>query len=286
MSHKFFLYSFILFLFAFAFSFFAMEKVLVASQAPTIVSPKALTPQPTQELPFKTYTAPVLPQKSEYTIVMVGDSMTYALGPHGDKFYEYVNEKYKPSKKGIVIENYAAGSTSILSIHKAMTTKTTYWEWTFEPLLSRKFDLILIESFGYNPLSQFSLDVGLKWQKETLDKTMKTLIKTHPEARIVFVATIAPSKAKYALPVNPSTTLEERTAMVNERETFIKSHIAYAKEHNIPVINIYEKSLTPAGDGNLAYINPTDYIHPSAVGVEFISQQLTDFIYNNEIIPH
>lgn len=212
--------------------------------------------------------------------------MTHALGPHGGSFYEFINDKYKPHKKGILIDNYATGSTSILTIHKAMTTKTTYWDSTFEPLLSRTFDLILIESFGYNPLSQLPLEEGLKKQNEILDETMKTLIKTHPQSRIVFVATIAPNASKFSLPVSPHTTLDERKALVAEREAYIKNHIQYAKDHNIPMINIYEKSFTFLGDGNLEYINPDDYIHPSAVGVDFIGQEITNYIYDNQIIPH
>lgn len=244
------------------------------------------TPEPTIDETFQTYIAPDLPKKSEYTIVMVGDSMTHALGPHGGEFNEYINEKYKSHKIGILIDNYASGSTNILSIDKAMTTKTTYWDSTFEPLLSRKFDLILIESFGYNPLSQFPIAEGLKKHDETLDETLTNLIKTHPEARIAFVATIAPNKAKYSQTVNPETTSEDRKKLAEERESYIKNHIQYAKDHNIPIINIYEKSFTPAGDGNLEYINPDDYIHPSAVGVEFIGRELSNAIYDNQIIPH
>lgn len=286
MARKLFFIGFIILLITISVSFVTMNRTLVASHSPKIVSPQALTPHPTITQPFRSYTAPHLSQKKEYTIVMVGDSMTHALGPHGGTFNEFINEKYKPHGKGIVIDNYAVGSTNILSIHKAMTTKTTYWDSTFEPLLSRKFDLILVESFGYNPLSQFSLDIGLKWHNKTLDKMMKDIIATNPEARIVFVATIAPNKSKFALPVDTDTTLAERTAMVEEREAFIKNHITYAKEHTIPVINIYEKSLTQSGDGKLAYINPHDYIHPSAVGVDFIGQELAKYIYDNNIIPH
>ena len=250
------------------------------------LSTATVTPEPTVEPPFTTYKAPDLPQKDAYVIVMVGDSMTHALGPHGGTFSEFMNQKYKPHGKGIVIDNYANPSTSILTINKAMNTKTTYWDATFEPLLAREFDLILIESFGYNPMSQFSLDVGLKRQKEILDETMKNLQKAQPEARVMFVATIAPNKYKYALPVDPDTTLEDRTGVVNERMTYIKNHIDYAKEHNIPIVNIFEKSLNAEGDGDLKYINPHDYVHPSALGVDFIGQEITDYIYENQIIPH
>src|SRR4051812_45977919 len=183
--------SFVILILIGAVYFLHARNFLIASNSGKIVSPRAITPQPSGDEPFRYYVAPKLPKKSEYTIVMVGDSMTYALGPHGGTFNEFINDKYKPQKIGIVVDNYAAGSTNVLSLPKAMTTKTTYWDSTFAPLLSRKFDLILIESFGYNPLSQFPRAEGLKKDDEMLDQTMKTLIKTHPEARVAFVATIA-----------------------------------------------------------------------------------------------
>ena len=243
------------------------------------------TPTIKQDEPFRSYTPPKIEKKNEYTIVMIGDSMTHALGPHGGTFNEKVNALYKESNHGILIDNYALGSTNILSLDKAMNTKTTYWDATFEPLLSRQFDLILIESFGYNPLSQFGIENGIKRQNEELTKLMQTLIKTHPKSAIVFVATISPNKTNYSRIVNPNTPASERAEQAEERIAYIKNHIEYAKTHNVPVVNIYEKSLTAEGDGKLEYINPDDYIHPSAAGVDFIGQELANFIYDNQILP-
>jgi lysophospholipase L1-like esterase len=114
---------------------------------------------------------------------------------------------------------------------------------------------------------------------------METLIKKHPKSAIVFVATIAPNKANYGKIANPNDPLVARAQQVEERTAYIKNHIDYAKKHNIPLINIYEKSLTPEGDGNLEYINPFDYIHPSAVGIELIADELANFIYESQIFP-
>lgn len=242
-------------------------------------------PKPTIEGPFRSYTAPNIEKKREYSIVMIGDSMTHALGPHGGPFYEKINELYKPHNHGVVIDNYASGSTNILTLDKAMNTRTTFAEYTFEPLLSRQFDLILVESFGYNPLSQFGVEEGIKKQNIELDKLMKKLTATHPKSAIVFVTTIAPNKANYGRIANPNDTSDGRAKQVEERITYIKNHIEYAKGHNIPVVNIFEKSLTSTGDGNLEYINPDDYIHPSAVGIKFIGNELANFIFDNKIFP-
>lgn len=244
------------------------------------------SPTPT-EGPFGTYTPPHIPKKDVYSIVMVGDSMTEALGPYGSKLNDSLNKVYgsTPGNQRIVIDNYAKGSTNLLGLQDAMQQKTPVGDKVLDPLLGRKFDLILIESFGYNPLSQLGIEGGLKKQTETLDTLMKLLIKTHPDSVIVFVATIAPNKATYAREVSPGKTIAQRTAEAEERMEYIQNHIAFAKAHNIPLIDIYNKSLKPNGDGDLKYINPNDHIHPSFAGIDFISSEISNFIFDNQILP-
>jgi lysophospholipase L1-like esterase len=242
---------------------------------------------PKKDEPFGTYTLPKIPKKDVYTIFMVGDSMTEALGPHGGKLNEFINTLYQstPGHQRIVIDNYAKGSTNILGLHDAMTQKTISGDAVLAPLLSRPFDLILIESFGYNPLSELGLPGGLKKQTQTLDTLMKILTTTHPHSAIIFVATIAPNKETYAQEESPGNTLAEREAQAQERMEYIKNHIVYAKSHNIPLIDIYNKSLTPSGDGDLSNINPDNHIHPSFKGIDFISQEIANFIYENQTLP-
>ena len=114
---------------------------------------------------------------------------------------------------------------------------------------------------------------------------MKTIITTHPHSAIVFVATIAPNKENYAKKILLNIPVADRIKQAEERMAYIKNHISYAKSHNIPIINIYEKSLNDQGDGNLKYINPDDYIHPSFEGVDFIGHEIANFIYTNQILP-
>lgn len=236
---------------------------------------------------FTTYTAPTIEKKQTYTIVMIGDSMTAALGPHGGGLSDYMNSLYKKSPQDpqrIIIDNYAK-SSNILAVNDQLNWKTTINEYTFGPLLSENFDLILVESYGYNPLSQFGQEEGIKKQNEALDSLMKTLITTHPHAAIAFVATIAPNIANYAKATQPNYSAKDRATLAEERIAYLKNHIEYAKNHNIPLINIYQDSLTANGDGDMKYINPTDDIHPSFAGVDFIDHEIGDYIYNNKILP-
>lgn len=252
-----------------------------------IITGNSPTPTPKKDEPFGMYTLPSIPKKDVYIIFMVGDSMTEALGPHGGKLNEFINTLYQstPGHQRVVIDNYAKGATNILGLQDVMDAKLVVGGAVLDPLLSRRFDLILVESFGYNPPSELGLEGGLKKQTQTLDTLMKKLTTTHPHSAIIFVATIAPHKATYAQEESPGKTITEREAAAEERMEYIRNHIAYAKAHNIPLIDIYNKSLTPNGDGDPVNVNPNDHIHPSFVGRDFISQEIANFIYENQILP-
>lgn len=269
---------------AFTLSIYFLVKPKTQSQNSTNRLQALSTPSPTPFV-FRSYTAPKLEKKSAYTIFMIGDSMTLALGPHGGTLNQFINELFKKDNIFVLIDNYAKGSTNILSVNDELEQKTTYWDSTFEPLLSRNFDLILIESFGYNPLSSFGPDEGIKKQTQALGELMQTLITTHPNSAIVFVATIAPNKENYAKKVILNIPTEDRIKQAEERMAYIKNHINYAKSHNIPIIDVYDKSLSAQGDGELKYINPDDYIHPSFEGVNFIGHEIANYIYDNQILP-
>lgn len=234
---------------------------------------------------FESYTAPTIDKKDMYTIVMIGDSMTHALGPHGGTMNSFINDLYKNTGSHILINNYAQGAKNILQAEEQLTKETKYAEFTFPPLLSSDFDLILIESFGYNPLSHLGIEAGLIKQTETLDLLMTKIIGEKPNARVVFVASIAPNRENYALNVSKEIRVEERIKQAEERMTYIENHIEYARLHNIPVVNIYQKSQDETGSGNLKYINPTDFIHPSHEGIDFIGREIAAFVFYNNILP-
>ncbi len=215
--------------------------------------------------------------KDAYTIIMVGDSMTESLGPNSDKLREYLKINYPTKIFGIY--NLAKGSTSILSLQEILDK---------DVIKSREFEVILIESFGYNPLSDLSLEAGLKKQTETLDKAVNSIrnVKTNSEVNsiIVFVATIAPNREKYgqgAVDLSP----EKRAEWADERTAYIKNHMEYARENNIPLINVYDKSLNKEGTGDLEYIEGGTFIHPSKKGIELISKEIADFLLNSKILP-
>lgn len=215
--------------------------------------------------------------KTTPTIVFIGDSLTEYLG-NFDELRGYLKHYY-PDKKFLLL-NYGFSSTNILSVPERLTNESTHSGRTFQAINDILFDFVLIESFGHNPLSGYPLEEGLKLQTEALDKTIATITQKHPKSSIIFVATIAPYKERYGEGVVNLTT-EERRKWAEERSSYIENHIRYAKSHNIPLINIYQKSLDKNGSGNIDYVNSNDFIHPSPTGVYFISEEIAKFLYQN-----
>lgn len=227
------------------------------------------------------YIFPKIEKSDSYTIFLVGDSMTAALGPFGDEIKKNL-KKYYPHKE-FNVQNYSLGSSNILTVEKRFNQMDNYQGHTFRPIFEERYDLIIVESFGNNPLSDFPLEEGLKKQNEALDKLVKTSLNKKPNAGIIFLATIAPLKNRYGEGI-VNLLPEQRQKWVGERIAYIKNHIKYAKAHNIPLINAYEKSQKD-GDGNIDYINTNDFIHPSPTGIQFLGQEIADYIYRNKLLP-
>lgn len=213
--------------------------------------------------------------KDSYSIVLVGDSMTDYLGS-GVEIQKYLKNYY--SNKKIEIHNFSVGSTNILTLPDRLQNLTNFNGKISEAIFNTDFDLIIIESFGHNPVSQ------LKKHNEVLDQAVLMIKQRQPWAKIILMATIAPHISRYAEGIANLTT-EERKQWAKQRVAYIKNHIDYAKKHNLPLINIYQKSLDSEGGGNIDYINTGDFIHPSVTGVNFISKEIADFIFNNRLLP-
>lgn len=254
-----------------------LRKVPTQSTITEALPTPSPTPSPT---PFAHYSQPQIPRKEFYTIFFVGDSMTLNLGPHPFRFSNMMNAAYDQS---FIIDNYAQGSTSVLQLeellHKAIDVDGLHMEAPME----RDFDLLIIESFGHNPLSQFPLPEGLEKQTETLDQVMTEIVESHPQALVLFLATIGPDEKNYALnKVNLSPEL--RTNYARERKQYIENFIRYAQDHNIPLIDVYHKSLNPDGSLKRELVS-NDNIHPSQVGIEYIQEEVARFVIEKGFLP-
>lgn len=205
----------------------------------------------------------------DYTVVLLGDSMTERLG-NSDELKGYLSEKYP--NKTFEILNYGYGATNILSVKDRVLNPTDHFR-DYAAIKDIDYDLIIIESFANNPLSDYPVAQGLQIQNQAMDEVVSILKQNNPKGKIAFLATIAPNKENY---VKTSRDLSEevRKQWVEERNRYYENHIKYAQDHNIPLINVYKESQDIFGDGKMIYVDDKDFIHPSPLGVIFISQKI------------
>jgi len=150
-------------------------------------------PSPT---PIARYLKPSLKQSDAYTIIFVGDSMVDSLGENFEYLGQDLEDYYPSTTFGLF--NYGYGSTNILSLKERLNSETTYKDKTNEAILDRVLDIVVVGSFGHNPLSEFSLEEGLKKQTEILDDIVLQLVTEKPNTLIIFLAEFAPSEDNYA----------------------------------------------------------------------------------------
>lgn len=268
-------------------TFFFLYKAdahLVPLDTPTTPDLVNVSVEPTPKVyqAIETYNRPSIKPAGSYTLLFVGDSMTAALGENFDHLRNYLHNYFPGKEFGLF--NYGFGSTNILSVEDRFDQESIYLDRKIPPIFGRYFDIIIIESFAYNPLSGLGLEEGLITQRETLDRLVARIVEAKPESLIVFLATIAPSKSNFGKGVTNFTT-EQRIQQATERIAYLENHINYASKHNIPIINVYEKSLDKNGNALLKYISPESYIHPSPEGVKLISKTIADFLHQNNILP-
>jgi lysophospholipase L1-like esterase len=273
---KFFLFGLVILFIA---AFFAVKFL------PDLIEKKSLTSPP----PFKRLTqqeskpatqSGKIKYPHDYTFVILGDSMTETLG-NSDELKGYLNQSY-PDKTFEVL-NYGYGSTSIKSAKERLTQTTHHGGRDFAPILDIDFDYLLVESFGHNPLSEYK-DQGLKKQTEILDDLVELVATTSGKEKLIFVGTIGTNKQTYAKTTEPQLDPKVRQQWAEERDSYIKNHLAYAKSHNIPHIDIFTPSLDPFGNAKQYLIRNDDSIHPSPSGVLFISKRIADFLAKNNYL--
>ncbi len=251
-------------------------------QIDSTVSPTpTMTPTPT---PVMTFVQPRVDVQDVYEVILVGDSMTAALGPHGGPFSEYLNTLYGES--GIIVDNYSVPSSNIQSLQKRFTEQFTNVDGELLlPIRDRKdADLIIIESFAYNPLSHLTAEEAVTEHERELHHFLEVVATELPRTRVALMTTVAPDWETFARR-SQQLNAEQSRLQAEERIRYLLKHQDLGGMYALPVINVFAASLSPQGDGDSRYINPDDNIHPSVDGIELISRTMSNFIYHQSILP-
>lgn len=226
-------------------------------------------PAPTPyQFPYKN---PAIPKSRSYRIVIVGDSIVASLGLNANVLREYLIKYYPDSE--FVTYNFGYPSTNVLTLYQRLK----------DEILKEGIDLIIVESFGYNPLSEYSISEGLAKQDGELEKSVRLILSEKPVASLAFMTPIAPDSANFARGSRELSD-ETRKAWVEERIAYIDNHRNFAEVKGIPVIDVYKASLKADGSVDRTYISD-DFIHPSKKGIDLMSKLIADYIFENKIFP-
>jgi len=132
----------ILILIGIYFIYTAKPKTLIQNIIPVT------TPTPT---PYQfPYRGPVIPKAQSYRIIIVGDSIVNTLGLNANALRLDLIKYYPDSE--FVTYNYGYPSTNVLSLYQRLTETTNDGTKDNQAVLTQQFELVIIESFGNNPL--------------------------------------------------------------------------------------------------------------------------------------
>ncbi len=223
------------------------------------------TPSPTPPLASSGATPtpkPVVQTKQRsYTIAFLGDSMIDTMGPGLPAVKNRLTNIYGATD--FTLLNYGVGATNIEYGIERITNGYTYLGNNVPSLASQKPDIVVLESFGYNPIpNETTLDRHWMAMAHAVDALRASI----PGVKIVIAATIAPNANVFgdgALAWNA----EEKQRKVTEINSYIENAIKFAASQHLPIADAYH----PSG-GNTKYINAGDHIHYSDAGRALFAQ--------------
>ncbi|OGG08892.1 hypothetical protein A2154_04660 [Candidatus Gottesmanbacteria bacterium RBG_16_43_7] len=225
--------------------------------------------------------SPQKPAKSQYTVALLGDSMVDTLGADFTELQTVLQSAYPAVK--FTLLNYGVGATNIEYGLFRITNAYTYLDRQFPSLLSQNPDIVVVESFGYNP---FPYDIGAMDQHWLyIARIIDTLRQNLPEVKIILLATIAPNSDVFADGV-PDIHFDaqgkrEHAIVVNR---YLGNIVNFARSQNLPLADAYHDSLDGSGQGKLEFINAGDHIHYSPAGRTLVAQKIFNAINNNKLL--
>lgn len=228
-----------------------------------------VTPTPTPKPMTKTT------QQSSYKIAILGDSMTDTLGPDGAGLGDRLKNIYP--KTNFEILNYGVGGTNIDYGLERLTNDYQYLGRSIPSLISQQPEVVVIESFGYNPFAQDNNYLDRHWL------ALAALVDALKNTKIVLAATIAPNADVFGDGIL-NWSAEQKQQKVKIIKEYLENTIKFAQSQHLPLANAYNPSLDQSGNGKLVYINSSDHIHYSETGRNLMAQKITEAIIANKLL--
>lgn len=245
------------------------ESVLgstIGTEASVIAAPSSASPSGTR--------------KRTMTIAILGDSMTDTLGPELPEIRQRLTAHYPGST--VTLLNYGVGGTNIEYGIRRISEGYEYLGQRNPALATRQPDVVVIESFAYNPIPDEPDQLTRHWMD--LAKAVDTVRAAIPDARIAIAATIAPNSRIFCdgasgLSFSP----EEKSSRTTLIKSLLDNTVRFARGEHLPLADAYHPSLV-YGEGNTRYINAGDHIHYSPEGRAFFSGIIAETIIRDRLL--
>lgn len=231
------------------------------------------TPTPTPKPTYRTT------RQNSYTIAFLGDSMVDTLGPNIADLSSRLKKVYPLTSFHLV--NYGVGGTNIDYGLSRINNPYDYLGNHIPALTSIKPDVVVIESFGYNPFVDDHNYLDRHWL--ALASVVDSLRGSIPGVKLLIASTIAPNANIFGDGVL-NWNAEQKQQKVATIKTYLENAVKFAQSQHLPLVDAYHPSLDGSGNGKLVYINAGDHIHYSDAGRMLFAQKTLETLVNNRIL--
>lgn len=220
-------------------------------------------------------------RKNEFTIALVGDSMIDTLGSdlkelEGELRKSYPRVKFRLINRGVGAENIDSGL-------RRLTDSYNYLGQSYPAVVTENPDIVVIESFGYNPYSYDEGAIDRHWMQLA---RMRDVIKSQlPQSKVLIAVTIAPNTNVFgdgAPGVNFDS--EGKRQKVATIKKYLESTVKFATGEKLPLADAYHPSMDKTGNGYEKLINAGDHIHYSPLGRKLMAEKMVEAIVKNKLL--
>ena len=179
--------------------------------------------------------------------------------------------------------NYGVGGTNIDYGLERITNSYSYLGEQKLSLVSQKPDIVVIESFGYNP---YPFDEGaLERHWLALAAVVDTLKANLPGVKIVIAVTIAPDAKTFGDgAAGVSFSAEDKWKRVDVIKKYLDNAVKFARSQGLPLADAFHTSLGSDGKGKETYINQGDHIHYSDAGRQLFARVVANAIISHKLL--
>jgi hypothetical protein len=212
------------------------------------------------------------PAKDEYVIAVYGDSMVDTMGERLEYLEHELTKKYPHTRFDLY--NYGMGSNNAEDGLTRWSKPFHYMDRNYPPITEIEPDIIIMGSFAYNVFTPHNRD------KHWLALTDLVQRAQQITPNVYMLAEIAPLRRGFGFGPNgvnwsPTTTYTHTGNIIEQ----LKNAIGLSQTLQVPLIDAYTPSLEDdREEGKSRYVNPSDGIHPSVAGHQFISEIIANTI--------